>query len=858
MPHVINGVGTWYVGKGKLFSRMGTCPNCHGFTQLETYETFNAFVILYIPVFPLGRVKVIEQCSHCKRHQRLPLKQWELVKAESIKEARELAAKAGEDRANALAIVQIAFSLHDPATFAELVPLVEKQAEGDAEILEAISDGYFRYGFDAEGITALKKAARLADNSELYEKLGMRQLSCGNPDEGWPLVKHFLTSPRRDPIGTLYLAVESYLATGRADEASQILDQIASAYPGSAGEKDFKRYRRSVDAARRTGRPILSTVVRAHGVGKPIKGDIRGRWLFFLWPSLAMLGFLAYAIHAYNVGRSCDVRLVSGLTRPCVMTINGEEYKVAAYGERTVNVPTGDVTVTVKGAGLRIPDQTVHIERNWFTAPFDNTARVINPDRVSVLVREEMEYVPVSSMSGRESRYSIWQGQNYYEFPDVDYAFETPPSSIKLARDKSVTKVHVSQYDQHDAAHRIQLVVSEVGPEEGMAMAVRGFDAEPDNATYLELKMMTLPPQEASNFLRPYLNERPVMINAHLQYLDRRRKTESLEELRAEYKGFLEKEPENEALKYLLACVTTKAEESERLLKEALSSKEAGPHAGLHLGLALASRGEFAEALETLDHTFPLESLKEQIDAARVECYSALGRHQDGLNLLRGNMNTAQSNYFSAYAEVYLTQMAAGADAARETIRAWRSKLRDAGSAPTEVSQFEQAATAQLDYVAGDSKAYIESAEKPEEADPIALVLAGRYEDAIDHGDMQSSSEQGNVRLMASLACHLKGDASKSRKFLRSACRAYKTGDYEHRMAAAWLSRSRTPGAGDIAGLYLPTVDKRLITASLAVQLPERREECLSVLRKLNYDHRPPFLMLSTVCETVAGADAGS
>ena len=89
MPTTVNGVGTHYYGKRDVASRLGTCRNCGAHTKLESYETRLWFVILFIPVIPLKRVRLLDYCPSCQRHWVANPEQYEMSRQLAVSGAME-------------------------------------------------------------------------------------------------------------------------------------------------------------------------------------------------------------------------------------------------------------------------------------------------------------------------------------------------------------------------------------------------------------------------------------------------------------------------------------------------------------------------------------------------------------------------------------------------------------------------------------------------------------------------------------------------------------------------------------------------------------------------------------------------
>ena len=68
MPQTFNGIGTWYYGKKNKHQREDTCEHCGNYDYLSSYDTTNFVMFLYIPIIPLGRSRVVDECSACTKH----------------------------------------------------------------------------------------------------------------------------------------------------------------------------------------------------------------------------------------------------------------------------------------------------------------------------------------------------------------------------------------------------------------------------------------------------------------------------------------------------------------------------------------------------------------------------------------------------------------------------------------------------------------------------------------------------------------------------------------------------------------------------------------------------------------------
>ena len=89
MPQTINGTGTWYHGKRNKFTVTDQCEQCGNLAKLTSYDTTKYFQLLYIPLIPLSKLRVLNECGVCQMHAIVKLKDWEANKADAIATATE-------------------------------------------------------------------------------------------------------------------------------------------------------------------------------------------------------------------------------------------------------------------------------------------------------------------------------------------------------------------------------------------------------------------------------------------------------------------------------------------------------------------------------------------------------------------------------------------------------------------------------------------------------------------------------------------------------------------------------------------------------------------------------------------------
>ena len=97
MPTVYDGIGTWYYGKANHYQYVGHCEFCGRETTLHSYDTTKYFVLLFVPLIPLQKIRVIAKCNHCDKHKIASLKKWEAQKSQAIEECWQACEQKPED-----------------------------------------------------------------------------------------------------------------------------------------------------------------------------------------------------------------------------------------------------------------------------------------------------------------------------------------------------------------------------------------------------------------------------------------------------------------------------------------------------------------------------------------------------------------------------------------------------------------------------------------------------------------------------------------------------------------------------------------------------------------------------------------
>ncbi len=197
MPITYNGIGTRYQGKSNVEIRPGRCRSCNRSVQLESYDTRLWFVIVFIPVIPLGRKRILDFCPACRRHYVSDLDKWET--------ARQLETSGAMDKFRSSPTPENAIAAH-------------QQMLGFHQVAEA---------------TEFQKTmlSQFPDSAKIQAYLGMAQDHIGRHDQAVEFFKRALDLRPDLPEARIGIA-RADIRQGRLDEARKMLSFLETS--GSA------------------------------------------------------------------------------------------------------------------------------------------------------------------------------------------------------------------------------------------------------------------------------------------------------------------------------------------------------------------------------------------------------------------------------------------------------------------------------------------------------------------------------------------------------------------------------------------------------------------------------------------------
>ena len=428
MPGTLNGIGTRYVGKSNLSERTGGCPKCNQTVELRSYDTRLWFVVLFIPIIPLGRRKVIDFCPRCTNHRVASPKRWNEARREAIAEAQR---RVQEDPGDAEATGQLLgaltqFQYREEAD--QLAAIMEERFAGDLGVQFNLGMWYAEFRKHEEAYRCFERALTLdPDDTDTRRMVAAAALRRNDPDRARELLAFAMEpGPEQDPVVPAVLA-DAFHEQGRHAEAAEMYDLAFAADPKMARRSGIRKRARASEAA--IGR-----------TESKVPADRRRQIKGIVAVSIIAAAVIAPLAINWRIASRQELHVLNWLPDETVVVIDGgEPITVRSRTRRVTRVPEGKRRAIIRRSDGT--DGTVEFEvRNGFWERFrGDSLFVLNVDGAADLIWVETTYQARPAPGGTATQ-RVHFGESFLEFRGIDFRFRGFPESIELDSNSQVVK----------------------------------------------------------------------------------------------------------------------------------------------------------------------------------------------------------------------------------------------------------------------------------------------------------------------------------------------------------------------------------------------------------------------------------
>jgi len=841
MPHVHNGVGTWYYGKTRIHGRMDTCPICKRVAKLESFDTTLFIVVAMVPVIPLSKKRVLEKCSLCSNHRVMPLKTWEEAKAKDTAAVLEKLERNPNDREAILHALGLGVSYQDEPLFNQVAESLAADRKDDREIQIMLANGYAYFAHWPEAEQAYRAALACEDTEDVRENLAWALLKQGRPDDALPLLSHILEKRKRESAGVIYNLVGAYQSQGLHEEALALMNERDEAFPDLAFIKEYKKQRKTSERYRNSGKRIRWDLLNDAGQAGYREKTWASR-IPRLIPLVLFVGLaIAYLGSALWIGQNRKVYLVNGLDKPYTVSLNGTEHVLNPQTATPVRIPEGTVAVEFPDGKVPFEPAQCVVESNFWSRPFVSRTFVINPDRLAMIAREETTYS--DAPQGLDPPPEMHVGELLSTFSGLDFEFTEFPSSVNASKGATITKSRVA-LDRITNPHlRVMLVLSSADPSQQVEYAKRLLRVDPDNKAFLDLLPTIMDPDEALSFLEPRLEARPLLVECHRTYQTLMETKHPEVDLRIRYRKLADELKDQPDALFLLGQVED-LDRREELFKRAAEANPPCGRALPELGMIALAQGRFADAVHWLEKTdrsisnnplgdyFYHEALlaNKEYDRLLAELEKPPEPGAGGRPTME-IMRVAAIKGDNAKVQTVLQQTLGGF-----------ARLDDNGR-----QVWEASLQLQLCCCRNDVAAFLKiTADHPDWASLESSLLQGKFKEAEDKIDEEGKSEVVSHGLLY-LAAAKADDQKTAEKHWKLMLDALAKGNRDERRAASMGKDQKPVDASLLRRLTIRPEEKRVVLAAFAQHFPKQGKDLLTLARKLDFQHDATSLYLRKV-----------
>lgn len=328
---------------------------------------------------------------------------------------------------------------------------------------------------------------------------------------------------------------------------------------------------------------------------------------------------------AYWRATNAEIYLVGALPQKYTVELDGRTFELEPHEPRLVTLPRRALAVVAQFPA-RKESFEIELGLESLGEIFSRKTRVLNPDRLAFLGREEKVYTP----DPKDGSLSVdWYfGERLYRFEKVDFVFEEFPE-LELRRKRLVRdRIFVLPLS-------LVSLVAYLRAEGGSPAAEKALElyaaVDPENQEARLQMLEGLPAERFAVLAASELEKSPPDIDWHRAYQSLPDQAGREEELVRTYRGWLARHPEDSGWLYLLARIVVDAREAGELTQRAVKAQNASPWAWHGLAWRELAAGRFAAAGEANRRSLDLEPDNDDFASTKADLLAAAGDYESAL-----------------------------------------------------------------------------------------------------------------------------------------------------------------------------------------------------------------------------------
>lgn len=830
---IVYGVGYYF--KRDVTSRQGRCTICHQAATLTSYDGTKCFSLYFIPIIPLGRKHITDECNRCRRHYVANQKKWEA--------ARQLTTSGDLEKFRQAPSPELAASTHNGMLqFREWDRAVQFRQEAETRF----PDNAQMLAAFAQSLDPLDKSVALDYYAKAHQlrpdlpaaKIGvaLSLIYALSLDKAAELLA-FLKEPGASQLYSL-MPLErlayAYQSINRHREALDLFNLIIERIPTASQNVAFRKcVKASQKALAKSGERNVRDILPPMTMSQRL-------WTFFTVTGKAQQLLILVALIVAGVLMFCFFRsayvannrrlyLVNGFDQPAVVTLDQQRYEVSPHLAMLLNVAEGTKTLVVSEPIKSTYTFTLKYG-STYQRIFDSDETMLNIGSAAVICLECAHYTP-------KDRPSIPPDLSYYcgtplvVATNVKYPFVQMPDEINV--------------DEHETGDHIEYGLSIVSPDDYVS-ALLDDNKVSDALNFLETQLVNAPTgpllldyaevcakdhARLKKFLGDHLPFAPISVPWHRDYQDSLLPEEKVA-LRARYDEALAHDPNNSNLLYLRSRLALDLPESKKLIDLSFQADPKNPWALYSEAYLSEMTCDWATA-EKYERKAVEQSSDPIFRGVLHVIFLAESKVEEDEALLKEDLKTEPQNlelnrklmacYFRAGSPSKVIAVADG-----ET-----HYLKSAPDFPTKAQLLSSVAVSRDIYL--DDFTQMEK-DCDAKSDPLTyyLVLVGEKKWANVKALLipDSISESEVLSLIISAAARADGQTELADQFLKTAITVFQAKGGEADLTIRVLKSPTPPVQADLDNLNEDYYRRAVIFTALAYMHPEMKHDYCAAARK--------------------------
>lgn len=855
MPFTVNGIGTSYYGKRDAASRMGQCRNCGARAQLESYTSRLWFVVLFIPLIPIKRVRILDYCPQCNRHWVANPEQYETSRQLAVSSALEKYRDHPSTETALVAHAQlISFHMHKEAD--EFRKAVLEQFPDDVDVRLGLGSHLDQVSRWADATPIYEQALELnPDHPSARHAMAWRRLNEKKLDEAYHLLD-FLRQPgagQTFDLGLLEVLARSYQEQKNHERTLEICQHLLREVPQAGQNHEFRKLVSKSERALHQSQTLLPEKSFSLLGLFDSKSGAHAKWVpWALFGSIAAVLFLIGMASMNEYQRTHrKLFVINGFSQPMHVSVDGKP-PVVVNQKEVIYVAEGKHQISITSPFVKQAD--VALETGYWLRFTHSPLWIYNPEKLMAISENTIHYAVAPQPP--TIRWLMDMDFNYVQH--VDYAFETPPQTIQLGKNQnSISKIHVGTANLPPATvllglNRVEdkslaMTYAEGhlnrNPQDDGLLVIYSHFADDDNHQ-----------QRVAEFLKAGLWRSPLSVQWHRTYTDLKSVRADEEALVRDYDAHLQKDPDNSRLMYLRGRVGLTRADQLHYYHLAYDKEPQSGWPAYALGYDAANRGDWAEAEQYCDKA---------LAALRSDLRFRSLRH--GTLMANGKASVLEAEYRPLLQSPDSMQAMTGffmlidalaaqqkSDEARQMARQWfMTNWGPPAGGPDASAMFDVL----TDYLCGNLERMRQDRDKP----TIPSLLQFKFHTLLALGDPDAAIKlegvndllrDWHVMLSVSLAYSLAGNPAEADQWRSRACDELKAADSEGKRAAALLQRDQPPTQNELDEIVLGISGTPVFLAVLSQRFPDHKSELNQRARIQNVSRMPPSLLVKQAVET--------